>query len=402
MPTFQYSALTSEGAAVTGRQRARTMSDARFLLKEQELTVTSLTARKSLLAVEVTPPRIKPNDLMHLSQQLSAFIRAGIPILDAMTELSEGSDSRGVRRVLDEIIADLRAGATLTEAFDRHPEDFPTYYRGILRSAELTGQLDTVLDQLAVYLERDLEARRKLKSAMVYPAIVAVMAIGTVVVLTAFVLPKFKTFFASLDAELPAPTRLLLSVSDFVQQWGWLIALVAALSVVAYFIGVRTRRGRHLRDRTFLKLPVLGSTIESSTTERFTRILSSMVGAGVPLPEAMQVATSSLNNLAFEYPLVRARSQMIDGAGLSGPIASTKKFPRMAVQMIRVGEDTGTLDRQLEVAAEFYSRDLDHKVKRLATLVEPAVILIMGSIVGFVAIALVSAMYGIFRATNLT
>ncbi|HYO85987.1 MAG TPA: type II secretion system F family protein, partial [Dermatophilaceae bacterium] len=115
--------------------------------------------------VEVTPPRIKPNDLMHLSQQLSAFIRAGIPILDAMTELSEGSDSRGVRRVLDEIIADLRAGATLSEAFDRHPQDFPTYYRGILRSAELTGQLDTVLDQLAVYLERDLEARRKLKSA---------------------------------------------------------------------------------------------------------------------------------------------------------------------------------------------------------------------------------------------
>ncbi len=402
MPTFQYTAITPAGDTLTGKQRSRTMSDARFLLKEQDLAVTSLTARKSLLAVEVTPPRIKPKDLMHLSQQLGAFIRAGIPVLDAMTELSEGSDSRGVRRVLDEIIADLRAGATLTEAFDKHPEDFPTYYRGILRSAELTGELDTVLDQLAVYLERDLDARRKLKSAMVYPAIVAVMAVGTVVVLTGFVLPKFKTFFASLDAELPAPTRLLLSVSDFVQQWGWLIALVTAACILAYVIGIRTRRGRHLRDRAVLRLPVLGSTIVNSATERFTRILSSMVTAGVPLPEAMHVATASLNNLAFEYPLMRARSQMIDGAGLSGPIAATHRFPRMAIQMIRVGEDTGTLDRQLEVAAEFYSRELDYQVKRLATLVEPAVILIMGSIVGFVAIALVSAMYGIFRATNLT
>lgn len=402
MPAYSYTGQTEDGQDKKGTVKAKNLATARFAVQDKGITGATLTVKKSLLDIQVTPPRIKPTDLMHLSRQLAAFLRAGIPILDAISELSEGSDSRAVSRVLDEIARDLRAGGTLTEAFDRHPKDFPTYYRGILKSAELTGQLDVVLDQLAVYLERDLEAGRKLKSAMVYPAIVAIMSIGTVAVLTLVVLPKFQKFFASLDAQLPAPTRLLLSISAFVQQWWWVFAVLGLLAALVYVVAVRLPAGRLLRDRTLLRLPAIGETIRASAIERFTRILASMVGAGIPLPEAMQVATKSLNNLAFEIPLERARQQMLDGAGLAAPIAATKLFPGMAIQMIRVGEDTGTLDRQLEVAAAFYARELDYKVKKLATLVEPAVIVVMGGVVGFVAIALVSAMYGIFRATNLS
>ena len=164
---------------------------------------------------------------MHLSRQLGAFLRAGIPILRALDVLVDEADSKAARRVLLAISDDLRGGSTLADAVERHPRDFPDYYRGILRSAELTGRLDVTLDQLAGYLERDLEARRKITSAMVYPAIVAVMSVGTVLVLSVFVLPKFKDFFAGLDAELPLPTRILLAVTAFTGRWWWLIAAVA-------------------------------------------------------------------------------------------------------------------------------------------------------------------------------
>lgn len=401
MTTYQYTAVDTEGLQTTGRCRAKTLSEARFALSQQHLSVVAIDARTSLSDIQLTPPRITTEELTHLSRQLAAFVRAGIPIMEALHELSNASDSRAVRRVLEQIAEDLRGGSTLSDAFGKHPHDFPAYYIGIMRSAELTGDLPEVLDQLAEYLDRDHEARAKIRSAMIYPMIVAVMAVGTTLVLTMFVLPKFETFFASLDAQLPAPTRFLLGASAFLQQWIGVLAALAATLAVGYLAAMRTRRGRRLRDRIVLRLPLLGAAVRCAMVERFTRIMSSLIGGGIPLPEAMEVATDSLDNLALEPPLMSAHSQMLDGAGLAGPIAAAHVFPAMAVQMIRVGEETGTLEHQLDMAATYYARDLDFKVKRLATLVEPAVILVMGSLVGFVAIALVSAMYGIFRATSL-
>jgi type IV pilus assembly protein PilC len=271
-----------------------------------------------------------------------------------------------------------------------------------VRSAEVTGRLDVVLDQLSVYLERDVEARRKIKSALTYPAIVAVLAIVAVVVLSVFVLPKFEDFFTSLDAELPLATRILLSTTQFLAGWWWLIvALLGAVTVIG-LAAVRMPGGKMVWHRFLLRVPLLGETIRFALIERFTRVLASMVGAGVPLPEAMRVATDSLNNRVFTTALGSARTAMIEGAGLSAPLAATHLFPGVASQMIRVGENTGTLDTQLEVAATFYERELNYKIDKLTTLIEPLVILVMGSIVGFVAIALVSAMYGIFRTANLS
>lgn len=402
MPKFAYVATAADGTTATGVHKADTLAEARHALLEQQLWVTELAPHRSWLEYEITPKRIRRVDLMHLSRQLSAFIRAGIPILDAIGTLAADADRSAVRRVLEAIGDDLRAGATLSSAVDRHPNDFPAFYRAILHSAELTGRLDVVLDQLSVYLERDLEARRKVKSAMTYPAIVAVMAAGTVVVLSVFVLPKFEDFFASLDAELPLATRMLLSTSRFLGTWWWLIAIVVAAMVLIGLLGSRTSPGRMLWHRTVLRIPVVGETIRYALIERFTRILASMVGAGVPLPEAMRVATEALGNRVFTRALVGARSAMIQGAGLAQPIAATKLFPGVAAQMLRVGEDTGTLDTQLDVASSFYERELDYKIKKLTTVIEPAVVIVMGAIVGFVAVALVSAMYGVFRSANLS
>ena len=401
MPKYRYVARSAEGQVVKGTLKASSPSVARTDLAQRDLTVTSLVLQTSVLQLEVKKSKIKSNDLLQMTRQLAAFIRAGIPILDAIAELADEGGSRAVKRVMLEIGDDLRAGATLSAAVAKHPNDFPNYYRGILQSVELTGELDVVLDQLAEYIDRDQEARRKIKGAMTYPLVIAAMSLITIVVLVVFVLPKFKIFFASLNAQLPLPTRILLGIVDFLEQWWWLIVILLVLLVIFYLIVLRVRRLRKMRDAMALRLPIVGETIRYAIIERFTRLLASMVAAGIALPEAMGVAGQALDNLKFQDALAQACDQMVAGAGVSGPIADTKLFPPMAAQMIRVGESTGTLDAQLGVAAKFYERELDYKIKRLTTLIEPIVITVMGVIVGFVAIALVSAMYGIFRAANL-
>ncbi|MDP3972016.1 MAG: type II secretion system F family protein [Candidatus Nanopelagicales bacterium] len=350
----------------------------------------------------ISEARVKPVDLMHATRQLSAFIRAGIPVFEAVTELADEAASKPLRRVLKAMADDLRAGSTLTDSVLRHPKDFPNYYPGILNAAEITGRLDLVLDQLATYIERDIEARRKIKSVMTYPVIIAIMAVGTVVVLTAFVLPQFTSFFSDMKVELPAATRALMAATAFLQAWWWLIVIGFIVLVVAYKFGMRRTGFRRVRDRIVLRLPVIGPTVRSAAIERFTRIMASLVSAGISLPEAMAVSAASLRNLVFEDALAVARHDMIAGSGLAGPITATGLFPGMANQMIRVGEETGTLDTQLEVAADYYATELDYKINKLSTVFEPAMILIMGGIVGFVAIALVSAMYGVFQAGNLS
>ncbi|HST82101.1 MAG TPA: type II secretion system F family protein [Kineosporiaceae bacterium] len=402
MPKFTYTATAADGSVSSGVQKADTLAEARLVLLERQLWVSELSPRKSALDIDLTPRRIKRIDLMHLSRQLAAFLRAGIPILDALDTLAAESDKPAVRSVLTSMGEDLRAGSTMADAVDRHPNDFPPFFRGILRSAEVTGRLDVVLDQLSVYLERDVEARRKIKSALTYPAIVAVLAVVAVVVLSVFVLPKFEDFFTSLGAELPLATRILLSTTQFLARWWWLIITLLGAVTALGLVAVRTPGGKLTWHRLLLRVPLLGETIRFALIERFTRVLASMVGAGVPLPEAMRVATESLNNRVFTTALGSARTAMIEGAGLAQPLAATHLFPGVASQMIRVGENTGTLDTQLEVAATFYERELNYKIEKLTTLIEPIVVLVMGSIVGFVAIALVSAMYGIFRTANLS
>src|SRR4051794_1738057 len=342
MPKFSYVAEAPDGARVKGLQEADTMTSARVALLSRDLSVKKLEEKHSVLQLELTKTRIKKTELMHLSRQLAAFIRAGVPILDAIRVLGEESDSRGVQRVMAEIGEDLRAGSTLSDAAERHPDDFPAFYRGIMRSAELTGRLDVVLDQLSTYIERDLEARRKIKSALTYPAIVMMMAILTVVVLASFVLPKFKDFFNSLDAKLPAPTRALMAFTNFITSaWPYIVAGLVFLALLTA-IGLRTTRGRYLWHRLLLRIPVLGDTVRYMLVERYCRILASMLTAGVVLTEAMTVARESLRNLVYDRGLRVAYDEMLQGGGLAGPLQRTGLFPRTATQMLRVGEETGT------------------------------------------------------------
>jgi type IV pilus assembly protein PilC len=366
-------------------------------LPDEPLGRASRQPKKSIWQFELTAKKVPRKELMHFSRQLAVFIKAGIPIIDALDVIREEMPNKHFLGILDIVIEDLRSGSTFADAIGQHEQAFPEYYVGILRSAELTGHLDDVLLQLSEYIERDVEARRKVVSALTYPAVIAVLSVVVVAVLTIYVMPKFEKFFADLHAKLPAPTRALLAISAFFTDFWYLFVAAALLLVLTVVASIRSERGRILRDRLFLKLPVIGDLVQFAALERFCRILSSMTTAGVPLPEALQVTADATSNEVFRRGLMTAREAMMRGEGLAQPLAETGLFPAAARQMMRVGESTGTLDAQMETAAAYFDRELDFKIKKFTDLFEPAVLLTMGVVVGFVAIALVSAMYGIFN-----
>ena len=356
-----------------------------------------MNEKKRVLRFELTRKKVSRREIMHFSRQLGVFVKAGIPLLDGLVVIAEESTDSVLRKVLAEMIDSLRSGDTFAAAAGGHPEAFQRYYVGMLNSAELTGHLDIVLTQLAEYIERDTEARRKLANALVYPAVVLVMSIVTVTVLSAFVLPRFRTFFGSLNAKLPLPTRMLLGMTAFLSTWWYLLVGVGGALIVGLVVLFRTARGRAYLDGVLLRLPVVGDLLRHAILERICRILGSMMLAGVGLPEAMAVTAEATNNAVYRRGITTIRDEMLEGQGLAGPLARSGLFPGAARQMFRVGEETGTLQEQLQTAAVYFDRELEYKVKRFTSLFEPAVIITMGVVVGFVAVALISAMYGIYR-----
>jgi type IV pilus assembly protein PilC len=401
MEKYKYSAFDEAGNKVSGVETAPTVGAAHLALLERGYQTIEVSEKKSVLQFEVTKKTVPRKDIMHFSRQLSVFVRAGVPIMEALEVIAVETTDKLLQRGIYDMIERLQSGDTFASAAAAHPEAFPNYYIGILSSAELTGNLDTVLDQLADYLDRDIEARSKITSALVYPAVVAVMAVVVVIILATFVMPKFVVFFKSFNATLPLPTRMLLSVSNFFTHWWWAILTVIVLAIAGIIAMRRSRAGKARIDSFILKLPIMGDLVRTAIIERICRILSSMLKAGVSLPEAMRVTAESANNAVYSSGIATVREEMIEGQGLAGPLARTGLFPGAARQMFRVGEETGTLDAQLATAAAFYDRELDVKLKRFTSLFEPLVIIFMGVIVGFVAIALVSAMYGIYKQVKI-
>jgi type IV pilus assembly protein PilC len=398
--TYRYSALDETGNQISGTEAATSASAAHLALLERGYQPLEVKQKKSILQFELTKKKVPRKELMHFSRQLSVFVEAGIPIMEALEVIAEEESNKLFKSVIADIIDKLQSGDTFAAAAAMHPEAFPRYYIAVLESAELTGTLDVVLRELADYIERDVEARGKLINALIYPAVVFVLAIAVVIVLCAFVLPKFKTFFDSLNAKLPLPTRMLLAFSNFMSHWWWLILALLLLAVVGLIVMRRTTGGRAWLDSVILRIPVAGGVVQAAIVERVCRVLQSLVTAGVDLPRAMAVTADSANNAVYSKSLTHVREAMMEGNGLAGPLAETGVFPAAAQQMFRVGEETGTLDKQLGTAARYYNRELDTRLKHFTSLFEPIIIILMGAIVGFVAIALVSAMYGIYRQVH--
>lgn len=397
MPRYQFSAAAVDGSVVSGIEKSDGVNVVRNMLLDRNLQPISISEKKGILQFEITKKTVKKRELMHLCRQLAVFIRSGVSVIEALLVLSEEASDKLMRNALDSMRVGLEGGALFSEAAADHPELFPGYTVEVIRSAELTGNLDEVLDQLGDYLDREIETEHKVKSALAYPSIVMGLAIVVSVVLVVYVLPKFRSFFDSFHAKLPLPTRILLALAKWIETWGLYLGAVIVAAVVAGFVATRTEQGKALKDRLILKLPIIGDLVHTAIVERFCRLLASMTVAGVALPEAIAVTTAATNNAVFRRGLTEARGAMLRGEGLAGPLSQTGLFPGAARQMFTVGESTGNLDEQLQAAANYLDRELDYKIKRFTTLIEPAVIIGVGFIVGFVAVALVSAMYGIYN-----
>ncbi len=340
---------------------------------------------------------IKRVELVLFSRMMATFIRAGIPILDGIEVVREQAVSNLFRQTLDDLSAQLRNGEPLSSSLARHPRVFSRLYVDMIVAAEATGELDAVLDQLARYLERAEATSRRIRQAMLYPGIVLCLAAGVVAILVTVVLPSFVALFADFEAELPLPTQILLAVGAFGGNYGVQTMAVIVTLIFAYMLVRNTTRVRRLRQRVVVHLPVVGGLVKLGMESRFARTLGILLRAGVPIARAFDIATTGTGNETYVRRLRPVRDGLLAGEGITVPLKASGLFGSLLIQMIKVGEETGTLDKYLDQAADFLDDELDYKTKQMVTIIEPMLVLGVALVVGFVALSVVTPMYSILH-----
>jgi type IV pilus assembly protein PilC len=341
--------------------------------------------------------KVKRIELIIFSRQMATFIRAGIPITDGIRVVREQTRSSLFRRTLDEVSALLESGEPLSGALAQHPRVFSDLYIDMVVAAEATGELDAILDQLAKYLERSDATARQMKQAMLYPTIVLGLAAIVVFILMVVVLPSFVALFADFDAVLPLPTQILLGLGAFGGKYGIITGGVVVMLLTLLFFARNTGPLKRFRQRLMLRLPVLGTIVKLGIETRFSRTLSILHKAGVPITQSFEIAANGTGNYIFQRRLGPVREALIAGEGISTPLANSKLFGPLLVQMVKVGEETGTLDRYLEEAAQFLDEELSYRTKQMVTIIEPLMILGVAGVVGFVALSVITPMYSILN-----
>ncbi len=403
MGEFRYVAYDAGGARVSRVATADSAEHMKHLLWEQGLHVVDIRERRprrSLHDLFPTFLKVKRAEVILFTRQLATFVKVGMPMLEGIGVLRDQASSPLLRRALAQVIQDVRTGTALSSALSRHPHIFNGLYVDMVRSAEVSGNLDDVLQQLANYIYRDESALRKVRNAMVYPAIVIVLALAVIAVLVGFVLPAFARLFADFRATMPLPTRILLTAGIFCRDHVLVIFTVTALVVALSAIYLRTRRGQEVLDVVVLRVPQIGTILRYAIVERYLRTLATLARAGIPMTQMIDTANRSLGNVVFERGLAAARARMLSGEGFSAPLESTGLFPRLVIQIVRVGEETGNLDNNLEQAAEHYAEEVDYRLKQLIAVLEPALVIVVGLMVGFIAISVIAPMYSLVNALH--
>jgi type IV pilus assembly protein PilC len=403
MNRYRYLAYENGGRRVVRAVQAGSVEDVKQMAWAEGLHLVDIRRpRFSIPSLEEAFPtfiHVRRSEVILFTKQLATFIRVGVPIMDGLAVLREQAGSSQMRKALGEMITDLGTGSALSDALARFPNIFPDLYVEMIRSAELSGNLDDVLKQLANYMSRDEGSIRKVRNAMIYPAIVLGLAMAVISVLIGFVLPAFARLFADFRATMPLPTRILLAVGIFCRDHLVLIFIGFALVGAALFLS-RTARGRHLFDGAILRMPVLGTIVRYSIVERYLRTLATLARAGVPITQMLDTANRALGNLVFQKGLSAVRPQMLSGDGFARPLARTGLFPRLVIQMVKVGEETGSLDNNLEEAADHYAEEVDYRLKQMIAMMEPALVIAVGAMVGFIAISVIAPMYSLVHAVH--
>ncbi len=367
-------------------------------LRREQIMVTRIDPAKAPARVEAKA-EAKPNapnpgkgvpakNLAIFTRQFSVMIDAGLPLVQCLDILGKQEPHKNFSAVILKVREDVEGGAALAESMKRHPKTFDALYANMIAAGEAGGILDTILKRLAVYIEKNVKLKSEVKSAMIYPVAVIVIAVLVVGAILWKVIPTFASLFSGLGAELPLPTRVVIAASDFVVAWGWLI--VIGLGVSGYLVKryYATENGRFVIDAMMLKLPILGNIIRKVSVARFCRTLSTLLSSGVPILDGLDITARTSGNAIIEQAILTTRSGIERGETVSGPLKETNVFPSMVVQMINVGETTGALDTMLSKIADFYEDEVDTAVAGMLTLLEPVMIAFLGVVVGGIVIAM--------------
>ncbi len=396
---FQYVAYNEKGELVKGKLPATNEEAANDLLGYAGYQAISLKPYIPFLNFEKLTAglsKVKPSDIILIYRQLAMLLESGIDIVASLELLQEQATNRSLKRVLDDVIADLRTGNQLSRALSKHPHVFSPIYCQLIGVGEQSGDLETVLKQVADYMEKEVTTTKETKNALMYPVITSVVTVVVIIVLVTFVLPQFGTMYSSLGAEMPAPAKLLIDFSVKLKEyWVYLMLGTLAVLVLAYSY-IKTPKGRAKWDRLVLRLPVLGKVCHLSELSRLCRSMSLLFRTGLPLTEILPLLIQSSRNQALSEALGGVQQDMIKGDGISQPMTKSKLFLPMMVQMVRVGEETGNLDVTLLAVARSYEAEAEDKTRSLISLIQPVMTLIIGLVIAALALSLVSAMYSIY------
>ena len=341
------------------------------------------------------PKRAKPQVVVLFCRQLGSFVRVGVPVTTAIETFAQQAPNRLLRETYLAIATDIQRGVRLSDAFAAHPKVFPRIVSDMVRSAEVTGNLDVVLRQAARHIEREASARAKVRAAMTYPIIIFSFALLISIGIVVGVLPKFRELYASLGVKTPGILDALLNFSAFLTAHGVFILAGILIVVVAFGSWVRTETGRYVVDEVLLKIPVISSLLRAAMTERFCRTLADMLSAGVPISQTYAVVIQNVGNRVYRRALQRVGPSLAAGQGMYRPLQAAGIFTPAVIQMFRVGEETGHLDSNLSETADMYEEEIDYRIKRLTAFLEPAMIVFVGLIVGFVAVTLITSIYSL-------
>ena len=381
---FEWEGKDRAGKIVRGETRASGENQVQVMLRRQGITVTKLKKRRMR-----SGKKIKPKDIAIFTRQLATMMKAGVPLLQSFDIVARGNPNPSVTKLLNDIRADVETGTSLASAFRKHPMQFNALYCNLVEAGEAAGILEDLLDRLAVYMEKTEAIKSKVKSALMYPTAVVLVSIVVVAVIMIFVIPAFKEIFTSFGADLPAPTLFVISMSEFFVKWWWALLIFGGGG--AYFFLQAWKRSpsvQRFMDRLLLKLPIFGELVDKSAVARWTRTLSTMFAAGVPLVESLDSVAGAAGNYVYQEATQKIQGEVTTGTSLTAAMTNANVFPSMVLQMTAIGEESGALDHMLGKAADFYEAEVDEMVAGLSSLMEPIIIVILGTVIGGIVISM--------------
>ena len=381
---FEWEGKDRNGRIVRGETRAGGENQVQATLRRQGVLVTKIKKRRMRAG-----KKIKPKDIAIFTRQLATMMKAGVPLLQSFDIVARGNPNPSVTKLLNDIRADIETGTAMSSAFRKYPLYFNNLYCNLVEAGEAAGILEELLDRLATYMEKTEAIKSKIKSALMYPIAVVIVAFVVVSVIMIFVIPAFKEVFSNFGADLPAPTLLVITISEFFVQWWWLI--FGGLGFGIYFFMQAWKRNEKVQmfmDRLLLKVPIFGDLIEKSVVARWTRTLSTMFAAGVPLVESLDSVGGAAGNSLYKIATDRIQTEVATGTSLTAAMTNANIFPSMVLQMTAIGEESGALDHMLGKAADFYEAEVDEMVAGLSSLMEPIIIVVLGTIIGGIVVSM--------------